>query len=165
LDRLISRLIKAEDSLKSSKGGKDNVAFKAQGLIKKSEFVCHNCNYKEHFSRDCNKPKKKLFCNFCKKVNHTEDRCYVKNNEKTMPTQCVHCQRTNHKSENCFFKPCTYCRRTNHKSECCFHKNRVRERLRRSMHCWWKNVNKIKSTIWKKKVIKFGLWTVVSQDT
>ena len=73
LDRLISRLIKAEDSLKSSKGGKDNVAFKAQGLIKKSEFVCHNCNYKEHFSRDCNKPKKKLFCNFCKKDNHTDD--------------------------------------------------------------------------------------------
>ena len=54
LDRLISRLIKAEDSLNSSKGGKDNVAFCC--LIKKSEVVCHNCKYKGHFSRDCRKP-------------------------------------------------------------------------------------------------------------
>ena len=77
LERLISRLIKAEDSLK--------------------------------------------------KDNHTEDRCYVKNDMKTKPTQCVHCQRMYHKSEDCLFKPCTYCRRTNHKSENCFHKTRVRE--------------------------------------
>ena len=90
MDRLISKLIKAEDSFNSSKGGEDNVAFKAQGLVKKSEVVCHNCNYKGHFSRDCKKPKKKL-CNFCKKDNHTDDRGYVKNNEKTKPTQCVHC--------------------------------------------------------------------------
>lgn len=87
-------------------------------LIKK----CGKCGSPNHFTDYCRaKPNsskddnrnsrrksqaittKNLFCDYCRKPNHTEDRCYLKKREISKAS-CVYCGLSTHTTQNCMRK-------------------------------------------------------------
>lgn len=72
LENLKNRLFAEEErcSTKSDVG----VAFQASN----KQVICHNCENKGHYAKDCKKAKKKMWCSRCRMSNHTNQMCFKK---------------------------------------------------------------------------------------
>ena len=59
------------------------------------EVRCYSCKDTGHIRQNCPKNKSK-FCNYCKKSNHYEKDCFLKNISFKPKVSCSICKKTNH---------------------------------------------------------------------
>lgn len=99
-DRTISNLIaRLQDEQSAPTEEPNSTAF----LANRKGSSCYRCGKLGHIARNC----KPLFCTFCKKSNHTVEKCFLKQkrNFSNVPNgQCHICKKDNHVAENCFFR-------------------------------------------------------------
>lgn len=100
LENLKARLIQEEAK---SSSDSESVAFKikSQGMLR--EVRCYSCKDTGHIRQNCPNNKSK-FCNYCKKSNHYEKDCFLKNKSFKPKVSCSICKKTNHTDKDCYFR-------------------------------------------------------------
>lgn len=111
IDNLKARLVQEESKLKTTDSDGGNVAFKVmnQNKGRPRDVRCYNCKERGHIQTNC--PNKK-FCQICKKSNHYEKDCFLKN-KGLSKKQCTICKKSNHVEKDCFFRDKDKCKSKN----------------------------------------------------